>query len=58
MRPSIARLLTPHIYDTLENHPSVLEYDNVKVSNISEHNFTTLDAQCHYLYLSQLFGYY
>uniref|UniRef100_A0A8C2J0P8 Zinc finger, NFX1-type containing 1 n=1 Tax=Cyprinus carpio TaxID=7962 RepID=A0A8C2J0P8_CYPCA len=30
MRPSIARLLTPHIYETLENHPSVLEYDNVK----------------------------
>ncbi|XP_073708408.1 NFX1-type zinc finger-containing protein 1 [Garra rufa] len=30
MRPSIARLLTPHIYDTLENHPSVLEYENVK----------------------------
>lgn len=30
MRPSIARLLTPHIYESLENHPSVLEYDNVK----------------------------
>ncbi|XP_043088038.1 NFX1-type zinc finger-containing protein 1 [Puntigrus tetrazona] len=29
MRPSIARLLTPHIYETLENHPSVLKYDNV-----------------------------
>ncbi|XP_051562536.1 NFX1-type zinc finger-containing protein 1-like [Myxocyprinus asiaticus] len=30
MRPSIARLLTPHIYSELENHPSVLKYDNVK----------------------------
>ncbi|XP_051752119.1 NFX1-type zinc finger-containing protein 1 [Ctenopharyngodon idella] len=30
MRPCIARLLTPHIYETLENHPSVLKYDNVK----------------------------
>ncbi|XP_051996715.1 NFX1-type zinc finger-containing protein 1-like [Xyrauchen texanus] len=30
MRPSIARLLTPHIYAELENHPSVHEYDNVK----------------------------
>lgn len=30
MRPSIARLLTPHIYSSLENHPSVLKYDNVK----------------------------
>lgn len=32
MRPEIARLLTPHIYSELENHPSVLEYDNIKVS--------------------------
>lgn len=31
MRPDIARLLTPHIYSELENHPSVLDYDNVKV---------------------------
>ncbi|KAK7877831.1 hypothetical protein WMY93_031503 [Mugilogobius chulae] len=30
MRPDIARLLTPHIYSELENHPSVLEYDNIK----------------------------
>nr|XP_055068724.1 NFX1-type zinc finger-containing protein 1 isoform X2 [Misgurnus anguillicaudatus] len=30
MRPCIARLLTPHIYSELENHPSVLEYDNIK----------------------------
>ncbi|XP_028854674.1 NFX1-type zinc finger-containing protein 1 [Denticeps clupeoides] len=33
MRPDIARLLTPHIYDQLENHPCVLEYDNVKGVN-------------------------
>lgn len=31
MRPEIASLLTPHIYSELENHPSVLEYDNIKV---------------------------
>ncbi|XP_035244459.1 NFX1-type zinc finger-containing protein 1, partial [Anguilla anguilla] len=30
MRPEIARLLTPHIYSELENHPSVLEYENIK----------------------------
>uniref|UniRef100_A0AAX7V2B9 RZ-type domain-containing protein n=1 Tax=Astatotilapia calliptera TaxID=8154 RepID=A0AAX7V2B9_ASTCA len=30
MRPEIARLLTPHIYTELENHPSVLEYENIK----------------------------
>ncbi|XP_041944382.1 NFX1-type zinc finger-containing protein 1 [Alosa sapidissima] len=30
MRPEIARLLTPHIYSELENHPSVLDYENVK----------------------------
>lgn len=31
MRPEIARLLTPHIYEQLENHPSVYDYDNIKV---------------------------
>ncbi|XP_075442165.1 NFX1-type zinc finger-containing protein 1-like isoform X2 [Ascaphus truei] len=31
MRPEIARLLTPHIYDNLENHESVYEYDNIKL---------------------------
>lgn len=31
MRPDIARLLTPHIYSELENHPSVLDYENIKV---------------------------
>ncbi|KAM3621818.1 uncharacterized protein V6R79_016437 [Siganus canaliculatus] len=30
MRPDIARLLTPHIYSELENHPSVLKYENIK----------------------------
>ncbi|XP_069608345.1 NFX1-type zinc finger-containing protein 1 [Ranitomeya imitator] len=30
MRPEIARLLTPHIYTQLENHPSVLNYENIK----------------------------
>ncbi|XP_008287693.1 NFX1-type zinc finger-containing protein 1 isoform X2 [Stegastes partitus] len=30
MRPEIARLLTPHIYTELENHPSVLDYENIK----------------------------
>lgn len=32
MRPEIARLLTPHIYKDLENHPSVLKYEQIKVS--------------------------
>lgn len=32
MRPEIARLLTPHIYQDLENHPSVLKYEQIKVS--------------------------
>ncbi|XP_006881685.1 PREDICTED: NFX1-type zinc finger-containing protein 1 [Elephantulus edwardii] len=43
MRPEIARLLTPHIYQDLENHPSVLKYEEIKgvSSNIFfiEHNF-------------------
>ncbi|XP_043920598.1 NFX1-type zinc finger-containing protein 1-like [Protopterus annectens] len=30
MRPEIACLLTPHIYDKLENHPSVNSYENIK----------------------------
>ncbi|XP_059186152.1 NFX1-type zinc finger-containing protein 1 isoform X2 [Centropristis striata] len=42
MRPEIARLLTPHIYAELENHPSVLKYDNIKGLNANlyfvEHN--------------------
>ncbi|RXM95922.1 NFX1-type zinc finger-containing protein 1 [Acipenser ruthenus] len=33
MRPEIARLLTPHIYDKLENHDSVCLYDNIKIPN-------------------------
>ncbi|XP_071379095.1 NFX1-type zinc finger-containing protein 1 [Centroberyx affinis] len=42
MRPDIARLLTPHIYSELENHSSVLDYDNIKGLNTNlffvEHN--------------------
>ena len=30
MRPEIAKLVHPHIYDTLYNHESVLRYDNIK----------------------------
>ncbi|XP_030067298.1 NFX1-type zinc finger-containing protein 1 [Microcaecilia unicolor] len=30
MRPEIARLLTPHIYEELANHPSVLDYEAIK----------------------------
>lgn len=30
MRPEIASLLSPHIYSELENHPSVLNYENIK----------------------------
>lgn len=43
MRPEIAELLTPHIYEQLENHPSVMDYENIKgiSSNLFfvEHNF-------------------
>ncbi|KAM7006466.1 NFX1-type zinc finger-containing protein 1 [Tautogolabrus adspersus] len=42
MRPEIARLLTPHIYSELENHPSVFEYERIKGLNTNlffvEHN--------------------
>ncbi|NXS11506.1 ZNFX1 protein, partial [Neodrepanis coruscans] len=30
MRPEIAELISPHIYRELENHPSVLKYENIK----------------------------
>ncbi|XP_075997105.1 NFX1-type zinc finger-containing protein 1 [Genypterus blacodes] len=33
MRPEIARLLTPHIYSELENHPSVMNFENIKGLN-------------------------
>lgn len=33
MRPEIAQLLCPHIYPALENHPSVLLYNDIKVSS-------------------------
>ncbi|NWU77785.1 ZNFX1 protein, partial [Onychorhynchus coronatus] len=43
MRPEIAQLITPHIYQELENHPSVLNYENIKgiSSNLFfvEHDF-------------------
>ncbi|NWI50997.1 ZNFX1 protein, partial [Calyptomena viridis] len=43
MRPEIAELISPHIYQKLENHPSVLEYENIKgvSSNVFfvEHDF-------------------
>ncbi|XP_070700533.1 NFX1-type zinc finger-containing protein 1 [Pempheris klunzingeri] len=43
MRPEIARLLTPHIYSELENHASVLDYDNIKGLNTNlffvEHSY-------------------
>ncbi|XP_047203702.1 NFX1-type zinc finger-containing protein 1 isoform X1 [Girardinichthys multiradiatus] len=49
MRPDIARLLTPHIYSELENHPSVFEYENIKGLNTNlfflEHNHLEEDIK-------------
>lgn len=49
MRPEIARLLTPHIYQDLENHPSVFEYEKIKgvSSNLFfiEHTFPEQEIQ-------------
>uniref|UniRef100_A0A8C4PVY6 Zinc finger NFX1-type containing 1 n=1 Tax=Equus asinus TaxID=9793 RepID=A0A8C4PVY6_EQUAS len=49
MRPEIARLLTPHIYQDLENHPSVLKYEKIKGVSSSlffvEHNFPEQEIQ-------------
>ncbi|NWI90883.1 ZNFX1 protein, partial [Pitta sordida] len=49
MRPEIAELISPHIYRELENHPSVLEYENIKgvSSNIFfvEHQFPEQEIQ-------------
>ncbi|XP_067163733.1 NFX1-type zinc finger-containing protein 1 isoform X2 [Apteryx mantelli] len=49
MRPEIARLLSPHIYQELENHPSVLKYENIKgvLSNLFfvEHDFPEQEIQ-------------
>ncbi|NWQ80530.1 ZNFX1 protein, partial [Columbina picui] len=49
MRPEIAQLLSPHIYQELENHPSVLTYENVKgvLSNLFfvEHDFPEQEIQ-------------
>ncbi|XP_069740716.1 NFX1-type zinc finger-containing protein 1-like isoform X2 [Narcine bancroftii] len=43
MRPEIAELLTPHIYKELENHPSVMNYENIKGISTNlffvEHNY-------------------
>ncbi|NXU72969.1 ZNFX1 protein, partial [Oreotrochilus melanogaster] len=49
MRPEIAQLLSPHIYQDLENHPSVLKYENIKgvVANLFfvEHDFPEQEVQ-------------
>uniref|UniRef100_A0ACB8F7I5 Uncharacterized protein n=1 Tax=Sphaerodactylus townsendi TaxID=933632 RepID=A0ACB8F7I5_9SAUR len=49
MRPEIAQLLTPHIYQELANHPSVLQYDSIKgvSSNLFfvEHDFPEQQIQ-------------
>ncbi|XP_028926721.1 NFX1-type zinc finger-containing protein 1 [Ornithorhynchus anatinus] len=49
MRPEIAQLLTPHIYQDLENHPSVLKYEQIKgvSSNLFfvEHEFPEQEIQ-------------
>ncbi|NXX41716.1 ZNFX1 protein, partial [Tricholaema leucomelas] len=49
MRPEIAQLLCPHIYPALENHSSVLLYDNIRgvSSNLFfvEHNFPEQELQ-------------
>ncbi|KAG8519603.1 NFX1-type zinc finger-containing protein 1 [Galemys pyrenaicus] len=49
MRPEIAQLLVPHIYQGLENHPSVLKYEKIKgvASNLFfvEHNLPEQEIQ-------------
>ncbi|NXI60378.1 ZNFX1 protein, partial [Chloroceryle aenea] len=49
MRPEIAQLIRPHIYQDLENHPSVLKYENIKgvLSNLFfvEHDFPEQEIQ-------------
>ncbi|NXA07938.1 ZNFX1 protein, partial [Sapayoa aenigma] len=49
MRPEIAELISPHIYRELENHPSVLKYENIKgvSSNLFfvEHDFPEQEIQ-------------
>ncbi|NXL46082.1 ZNFX1 protein, partial [Podilymbus podiceps] len=49
MRPEIAQLLSPHIYQELENHPSVLKYESIKgvLSNLFfvEHDFPEQEIQ-------------
>ncbi|XP_040464584.1 NFX1-type zinc finger-containing protein 1 isoform X3 [Falco naumanni] len=49
MRPEIAQLLSLHIYQELENHPSVLKHENIKgiLSNLFfvEHDFPEQEIQ-------------
>ncbi|XP_054836957.1 NFX1-type zinc finger-containing protein 1 [Eublepharis macularius] len=49
MRPEIAHLLTPHIYQELANHPSVLQYDPIQGVSSSlffvEHDFPEQEIQ-------------
>ncbi|NXP22050.1 ZNFX1 protein, partial [Scytalopus superciliaris] len=49
MRPEIAQLISPHIYQELQNHPSVLNYENIKgiSSNLFfvEHDFPEQEIQ-------------
>ncbi|CAH1269007.1 ZNFX1 [Branchiostoma lanceolatum] len=47
MRPEFARLLTPHIYESLDNHESVLNYENIKgvSSNIFFVDHSHLEVQ-------------
>ncbi|NWY73157.1 ZNFX1 protein, partial [Erithacus rubecula] len=49
MRPEIAQLISPHIYEKLENHPSVLEYENIKGVSTNvffvEHEFPEQEIQ-------------
>lgn len=56
MRPEIARLLTPHIYTQLENHPSVLGYENIKVRIVLAvllcfHSVVSLSSEYQFTYL-------
>ncbi|NXE92852.1 ZNFX1 protein, partial [Menura novaehollandiae] len=49
MRPEIAQLISPHMYQKLENHPSVLKYENIKGVSTNlffvEHDFPEQEIQ-------------
>ncbi|NXY18307.1 ZNFX1 protein, partial [Atrichornis clamosus] len=49
MRPEIAQLISPNIYKKLENHPSVLKYENIKGVSTNlffvEHDFPEQEIQ-------------